>query len=279
MTTKHPTNGARVFNPSFLPLRQGRVKNPCSVLCAFILGATLCHAQNHTLYYGANSNALDVAFADTTLSVSNQTLIVADLNQCLQSDWGKQVEFWTGNDDPAFVANLSYPRRNLFYEPFPRDIVATPNGHALHISKEVSDSYNTLFGFFADNTNIVTTGYAFVEFLSSTNFPNIQATDWPNYYLARYKTDAEVIALAPRHIPAIANYTFFPPSILNFNYVEYTTTMPGTNYFVMAIPISSSRSYFSKIPAIYHDERWKLMDMQWFIDPNRPQYEVDDEDE
>ena len=50
MTTKHPTNGARVFNPSFFPLHHGRVKNPCSVLCAFILG---------------------VAFADTTLSQKN----------------------------------------------------------------------------------------------------------------------------------------------------------------------------------------------------------------
>ena len=52
------------------------------VLLYIILGVTLSHAQtpNHTIYYGANSNALGVAFADTTLSVSNQTLIVADLN-------------------------------------------------------------------------------------------------------------------------------------------------------------------------------------------------------
>jgi len=44
----------------------------------------------------------------------------------------------------------------------------------------------------------------------------------------------------------------------------------------MGIPLSSSAS-FSQIPAIYHDGRWKLMDIEWFIDPNAPQYEMDEE--
>ena len=53
------------------------------VLLYIILTAFLSHAQTNIVYYGAETNALNVVFADTTLSVSNQTLIVADLNLCL----------------------------------------------------------------------------------------------------------------------------------------------------------------------------------------------------
>ena len=38
---------------------------------AALCGATLCHAQGNVVYYGANSNALAVVFADTTLAVPN----------------------------------------------------------------------------------------------------------------------------------------------------------------------------------------------------------------
>ena len=76
--------------------------------CTAILGVSLCHAQNLTVYYGPNSNTLGVAFTDTTLSVSNQTLIVADLNLCLQSGWGKGLELRMEHDDPAFIASLHY---------------------------------------------------------------------------------------------------------------------------------------------------------------------------
>jgi len=252
------------------------------VLLYIILGAFLSHAQtpNHTLYYGANSNTLGVAFADTTLSISNQTLIVADLNKCLQSGWGQRAEFGMENNDPTFDAHLSYPDQSPFYEPFPDDIVATPNGHALRVSEEVSDDYTDFFAFFATNANIVATGHAFVEFLNSTNFPAIQANDIPQYYLARYKTDVELIANARGFFASYTNSIYYTPSILNFNYAEFST-MPGTNYFYMAIPDASLErsNSFSKTPAIWHDGRWKLMDMQWFIDPNRPQYEVDEEDE
>ena len=285
MTTKQSTNGARVFNPSFFPLHHGRVKNPCSVLCAFILGATLCHAQNHVIYYGANSNTLGVAFADTTLSVSNQTLIVADINQCLQSDWGKKTEFYLRNNDnpwqnpQGFVAYLSYPNGSLFYEPFPDDIAASPSGQALHISKDLSDAYTYYFNFFATNSNIVATGHEFVAFLNSTNFPALQASDWPNYFFSRYETDAEIIASANGLLASFTNSTYFTPSILNFQPVKYPKNLE-IDCFYMVIPNSrNSSSYFGRTPAIYHDGRWKIMDIQWFIDPNRPRYEVDDEDE
>ena len=175
---------------------------------AAILYASLCYAQGNIVYYGAETNALNVVFADAGLSVSNQTLIVADLNQCLNTGWGREAILYFRNKEDTI--GYLFTESGVFYDPFPRDIVATPNGHALHISEEVSDAYTASFAFFATNANITATGYAFVEFLNSTNFPAIPATDWPNYYLSRYKTDAELIALAPHHIPAFARTPYYP---------------------------------------------------------------------
>jgi len=262
--------------PACVPSRNTG-KNACAPLLAIILTAFLSRAQTNIVYYGAETNALNVVFADTTLSVSNQTLIVADLNLCLQSGWGKEIKLGMGHDDPAFVAHLSYSWQCPHYDPFPEDIVATPNGHALQITQELSDAYTNDFAWAwaASHSNIVVAGYAFVEFLSSTNFPNIQANDWPNYYLVPNKTDAELIAIAHHHISAFSKYTFYPPSIRGFGTYEFAAE-PGIEYVIMMIPNSHTPYFYGTTFAIYHDERWKIMDIRWIYNFDAPQYEEEE---
>ncbi len=47
-----------------------------------------CHGQGNVVYYGVNSNAINVAFEDANLSASAKEAITADLRVCL-SEWGK----------------------------------------------------------------------------------------------------------------------------------------------------------------------------------------------
>jgi len=239
-------------------------------ICAAIVGASLCRAQTNIVYYGANTNALNVVFEDTNLSVSNQTLIVTDLNICLQSEWGKKIKIYFRNKEDT-IGYFDFINRDVYYRGFPRDIVATPSGPALHIPQWLSNAYTNSFAFTAAHSNIVATAYEFVAFLNSTNFPNIQANDWPNYYFAKNTTDAELIADAPRSIWGLAEFTYYPPSIRSFGYMK-SKAEPGSEWFVMTIPFS----YFpfdgimssSATPAIWHDGRWKFMDMEWFRPPD-----------
>ena len=265
-------NGARVFNPS-CHARLGRVKNPCSIRrCLFyaaILGAVLCHAQTNVVYYGANSNALNVIFADTTLSVTNQSLIVADLNLCLQTKWGKETKLNTDPpEDPAFVAYLSYPDINPHgIRNFPRYLVATPNGLALHVPQQHSDFYTNRLAFAAAHSNAVAAAYEFVAFVSSPDFLNIPHNDMPHYFLSKTSSDAKLIADAPRLLPRLASPNLFPPSILGFGYLEIGPGPASSNLF-MRIPFLIDDGYDSwhGVSAIWHDEKWKFMDMNWFRD-------------
>jgi len=239
--------------------------------CASILGTALCHGQGNIVYYGVNSNALNVVFEDTNLSVSNQTLIVADLNRCLQSGWGKEMEFKMGNDDPAFVAHLFNWSRSPYYDPFPKNIINTPDGHALHISQGISDAYIDRLAFAAAHSNIVAAAYEFVAFVNSTNFPSIPANDMPNYLVPKNLSDAEMIASAQNLITALTS-TYDPPSILSFGYREFEFGSATSNLFT-ALPKSTSFGFFNSVPAIWHDERWKFIDIRWFIDLSNLNFE------
>jgi len=66
-----------------------------SILVATMLCACYCAGQSNVVYYGAYSNAISLAFADTNLSTSAQEAIAADLRICL-SEWGKSdtVQAW-----------------------------------------------------------------------------------------------------------------------------------------------------------------------------------------
>jgi len=96
-----------------------------------------CHGQGNVVYYGVNSNAINVAFADTNLSESAKEAITADLRVCL-SEWGKKSELYMRNKGESigylynFKSSPHYPENITF----PREIVPSgAAGLALHIPR------------------------------------------------------------------------------------------------------------------------------------------------
>ena len=237
------------------------------LLCiAAILGASLCHAQTNIVYYGANTNALNVVFEDTALSASNQTLIVADLNVCLQSGWGRQAELYLRDKEDTI--GYLYTEESPYYRGFPRDIVATPGGPALHIPQWLSNAYTNSFAFTAAHSNIVAAAYAFVAFAVSPDFANLPGSEVLNYYFAVPARDLSN-GNDQKAIADLASYDYEPPSIRSFGYMK-SKTDPGSEWFIMTIPVSYSPyggiMMTRSTPAIWHDERWKFLDFRWFMD-------------
>ena len=229
-------------------------------ICAFY--TALCCAQSNVVYYGINSNALDVVFVDTNLSAKVKSAIVADLNLCLQA-WGKTTEFRLGADDPAFFAHLHNPKICPHYPEgieFPEDIMNTPDGPALLISKELSDAYTNAFAFAVANTNAVKAAYEFVRFVSSTNFHNVTSKQISNYVLYN-KATPKIYELSFSSITnSLRMQTYYPPSVLGF---YYSAEGPATKNLWMLLP-SSSPDYGGHLdwspfpPAIWHNGKWKF---------------------
>jgi len=234
-----------------------------SFFYAAILGASLCHAQSNVVYYDVNSNALDVVFEDTNLSVSNQTLIVADLNLCLK-EWGKKAILYF-RDKGDSIGYLYIPQRFFVFHFVPDKIVATPNGHALQIPQVLSNTYTNRFAFAAAHSNQVAAAYEFVTFVSSPAFLNIPAQDLPHYYLSKTASDAEIIARAQDIISEYASYAYFPPSIFCFDYAKVGPG-PATTNLLMTIPSRTEHERWIYTPVIWHDERWKFLSMKWLTE-------------
>ena len=242
-------------------------------LCAIMLYSTHCFGKSYVVHYGTNSNALNVAFADTNLSEKAQSAIVADLNLCLQ-EWGKGSELRLGADDPAFVAHLHNYKRCPHYPEgidFPDDIMETPNGLALQIPKNLSDAYTNAFKFAAANAKAFTAANAFVMFVSSTNFHNVTPKQISNYVLYN-KLPQEVYE---QDFAAITNdlrqQTFYLPSVLGF---VSAPVGPAQNNLWMRVPYSSTppsstRKNWDSFSAIWHMGKWKFC-----IWEDNPQYNL-----
>ena len=164
------------------------IKQTVSLSVLFVsvlLRVTLCHGQSNVVYYGVNSNAISLAFADVNLSASAKEAITADLRVCL-SEWGKKSELYMRNKGESigylynFKSSPHYPENITF----PREIVSNgASGLALHIPKALSDAYTNAFAFAAANSNIVAAAYEFVAFVSSTNFPGMSSNALPDYIM------------------------------------------------------------------------------------------------
>ena len=238
------------------------MKTP-TVLIAAVLCVCYCTGQSNVVYYGTHSNAISLAFADTNLSTSAQEAIAADLRICL-SEWGKATQFRLGADDPAFVAHLYNPKITPHYPEtldFPDDVVSNgASGLALHIPKNLSDAYTNAFAFAAANSNIVAAAYEFVAFVSSSNFVAISSNDLPNYVLQKNTTSNEIIADAQETISELRCQTYYPPSILGF---QYSTEGPAATNLWMFVPCSIPLRYMDgkgwhAFSAIWHDGKWKF---------------------
>ena len=216
---------------------------------AMMFCATVCCAQNNVVYYGANSNALDVVFVDTNLSTKMKLDIVTDLNLCLR-EWGKNSELRL-QDNLGFAGYLYNPDRSPHYPndvKFPRNIVSNGTvGVALQITKDISDAY----------TN------AFVSFISSTNFPSIPPKKFPDYYLENQRTQKEIIEDAQKIISQLTHQTYYPPSALGFGYTPAGPSgIFSKSNLWMRIPCSSPSGgdwlEWGAFPAMWHKGRWKF---------------------
>jgi len=239
--------------------------------------ATVCCAQSNVVYYGASSNALNVVFVDTNLSVKAKSAIVADLRICLSSEWGKEGEqfFWNQQElllrdkgDLRFggkdsVGYLSFVKRSPHYPEdikFPRNVVSNETvGIALQITKELSDAYTNAFAFAVANSNTVKAAHEFVAFVSSPAFANVAPADLPNYFLSKKVTPEEIIANAPELMDALKYSTYYPPSVLGFT---KSPVGPAASNLWLDVPSSSTtRSGYkewSGLPAVWHEGKWKF---------------------
>ena len=220
-----------------------RVILPVVTLCA-----TACCGQSNVVYYGTNSNALDVVFVDTNLSAKAQSAIVVDLNLCL-SEWGKTSQLRL-RDKGDSVGYLDIGTRCPHYPrdiEFPRNIVSNGTaGVALQIPQELSDAY----------TN------AFVAFVSSTNFPNVPPKKFPDYYLDNHRTTSEIIEDAQEIISELGHQTYYPPSVLGFMRLSAgpKEIFSNSNLWVR-IPCTDSsgdEKDWGPFPAMWHKGKWKF---------------------
>ena len=245
------------------------------ILCTVCATALSCFGQSNVVYYGANSNALDVVFADTNLSQKAKSAIVADLRICLLG-WGKQTELRLGADAPAFVAHLSNPDTCPHYPngvDFPDDIVDTSNGFALQIPKDLSDVYTNAFAFAVANAKAVAAANAFVKFVSSTNFNNMTSGQLSNYVLFN-KAPAILYELDfVNTTNSLRMQTYYLPSVLGF---YQSKEGPAAKNLWMLIPSSRPSDdslFWHPFPAIWHDGKWKFCLWQ-----ENPKYTLPDDD-
>ena len=241
---------------------------------AMLFYASYCKGQSNVVYYGTNSNALDVVFADTNLSAKVKSAITVDLNLCLQ-EWGKTAELflWEDEDtiDEGIVGQLSIGTVCPHYPEdvkFPENIVSNgTHGVALQITKELSDAYLKAFAFTNANAKAVKAAYKFVSLIRSDNFiasltpANISGYVFVKQYKAKdYVEEFEDIVGACFEDPK-----YLLPSVLGFR--EQKTGFLRKNIFLAlpayTIPDDNGFVEWESLPAIWKDGKWKLY---WDLD-------------
>ena len=227
---------------------------------ALLLG-DLCYGQSNVIYYGANSNALSLAFADTNLSESAKSAITEDLRVCL-SEWGKgELRMRIKGDSVGYIDNST---RCPYYPEdieFPENVV--PNGVsglALQIPKALSDAYTNAFAFAAANSNIVAAAYEFAAYLSSTNFYTITSNEIVNVVLVKNATPNMYLLSFADTTNSLRKQTYYPPSVLSFN---YSPNGPAVSNLWMEIPCSNPAPRgggltWNAFPALWPDNKWKI---------------------
>jgi len=216
--------------------------------------------QTYSLQWKTNS--INVAFSDQALSSAAKSSIMADLNLCFQG-WATNAEIIVRAKGDS-IGYMDYDTRNPCYQDgvdFPKNITTnTIGGIALQIPKKLSDAYTNAFAFVVANSNTVAAAYEFVAFVSSSNFVAISSNALPNYLLQKGVTTNEIIVDAQETISELRRQTYYPPSILGF---QYSDRGPSATNLWMRIPCSINLSYTDAkgwhfFPAVWHDGKWKF---------------------
>ncbi len=233
------------------------------------------YSQSNVVFYGSGSNALNVAFADVTLSAAAKSTITADLNLCL-SVWGKeaQLSIEHGADEPGFVGYLERASKSPHWPDnleFPEGLVSNATtGLALYIPRNLSDAYTNAIAFATANSNAIAAAYQFVSFVNSTNFAKIQPTSMPNYIMfknalpdAAAESNA-IVNLAPQIMEDILYSSYYKPSLLGF---YNSANGPAQDNLWVLVPISIPRGEkpraWETLAAIWHEGKWRFCD--WMV--------------
>jgi len=241
-----------------------------SLLITAVLCACCCTGQTNVVYYGAHSNAISLAFADTNLSTSAQEAIAADLRICL-SEWGKgELRLRIKGDSVGYIDNPTHCPHYPEDIEFPENIVSNgASDLALQIPKTLSDAYTNAFAFAAANSNIVAAAYEFVAFVSSTNFLSVTSNQIANYFLFNQATP-QLYQLAFHDLTnSVHGSSYYPPSVLGFH---YSPEGPAPTNLWLYIPSSSPVCGYIEwgpVTAIWHDGKWKFS-----IWEKNPHYEL-----
>ena len=227
-----------------------------TILCAY--------AQSNVVYYGATSNALDVVFVDTNLSVKVKSAITADLRICLQ-EWGKTAELRL-RDKGDSVGYLDIGTRSPHYPEdidFPRNVVSNGTaGVALQITKELSDAYTNAFAFAAVNAEAVKTAYTFVSLITSNGFAEtLTPVNITQYIVMKQYKPADYVTNFQDLKQGFVELKYLQPSILGFH--EKKTGLFGKSLWTV-IPFATlpedpgDRYEWMGVPAVWHKGKWKL---------------------
>jgi len=243
---------------------------PVIFVITAMLGTSHCIGQSNIVYYGTNSNALNVVFVDTNLSKKVQSAIVTDLRICLL-EWGKKNELRLRNkgDSAGYLHNSDTCPHYPESIDFPKNIVSNGTaGVALQISKELSDAYTNAFKFAAANSNVVAAAYAFVSLVTSNGFVDTLTPANVSHYFLGEKYKPEDYVTHAQDIKEFFERTqFFPPSILGFRQSgmfptpqkELQLVIPG--YFRSD---NNPKLSLSGFPALWHDGKWKFYIGDWY---------------
>lgn len=230
-------------------------------LTTLVLISNCSFGQSHFITYGANTDAIKLAFEDQYVSASCRTLIANDMQLCL-SEWGRTSELRLRNEGVSvgYLYNSDQCPHYPEEVEFPKNVILdSANERALMVSKRLSDAYTNAFTFATANSNIIAAAYQFISFVSSTNFLQLPASELPNYLLEKKATSNEIIALAAKTKNDLAQQTYYSPSLLGF---AYFNVGPESTNLWMRIPCSNplvdNDLQWSAFPAIWHDNRWKF---------------------
>ena len=230
--------------------------NTKTIIILTTLCPAFCFGQSNVVYYGVNSNALNVAFVDTNLSKKVQSAIVADLRVCLQ-EWGKtsELRLRQGKDSVGYLDNFQQCPHYPGAIKFPENVISNATvGLALRVPKDLSDAYTNAFAFAAAN--------AFVKLISSNGFVNtLMPANISQYILyEQYKAEDYVTDFQDLK-KTFVEVAFLQPSVLGL--VKTGMSVTPSNSLLLRLPgylndPLGPSPILTMFPAIWHDGKWKI---------------------
>ena len=229
------------------------------IILTIIVCDAFCIAQTLTI----GTNTLGVSFVYTSLSSIQKDQILADLKICVNNPWGDEVEIDRYNEN-EFVGCLSPRIKGVIYPKnieFPRNLITNNLGElSLQIPQKLSDSYTNAFVFVNSNSNIVSSAYEFVSFITYSNMvANVSSNSIINYI---YEEGAPS-GMYEMEFNEILKYYFqpvqyHPQSILGLFYDGVSTNAYNIKMNILCSQQITSYFEYSQMEIIWHNNRWKL---------------------